>query len=183
MFITNEKYQSSGYGTINGETHQKNRWVNYAAIAFTLLLSTPAMAYDYETPQQTKHHNHEVDEELDAKYSKHQGLENMDQRFWTLYNDASSVLSAARDQVNTTNSFAYQHNMASLNADENAQYKAIVKQERQTMKKWFLLRDELLNLTFNASQAGADVERYEAKIIELMVDGKRLETKISDRPF
>ncbi len=182
MFTSNEKQSTSGNHSINVETHQKNSF-NFLIITLSLLLSTPAFAYDYETPEQAKHHNHRIEHELDSKYSNHQGLENLDQRFWTLYNEASGVLSTARDQVNTTNSFVYQHNMASLNANENAQYKALVNPERQTMKKWFLLRDELLDIVFNASQAGADVKRYEDKLVDQMADGKRLEVKISDRPF
>jgi len=85
-----------------------------SALAVLSLLSFPALAYDDETPKQAKHHAHETDEELDAKYSKHQGTENLDQRFWVLFNEASSVVSTARDKVNTTNSFVYQNNMAAL---------------------------------------------------------------------
>lgn len=154
-------------------------------IAFTLLslLSLTAFAYDYETPKQAKHHDHEVNEELDAKYAKHQGTENLDQRFWVLFNEASSVVSTARDKVNTTNSFVYQHNMATLTDSQRNEYKDLVKQERLVLKKYLLLRDELLNLIFNARNAGADVESYEKRTIDLMADCKRLDKLIADRPY
>ena len=157
--------------------------IKLSALAVLAFLSVPAFAYDYETPRQAQHHNHEVDEELDAKYSKHQGTGDLDQRFWVLFNEASSVLSTARDKVNTTNSFVYQNNMAALTDSQQSQYRELVKQERLVMRKYLLLRDELLNLTFNARNAGADVSSYENRLIDLMADGKRLDNMIADRPY
>lgn len=151
-------------------------------IALSSLCSS-SFAYDYETPKQAKHHDHEVNEELDAKYSRHQGTGNLDQRFWTLFNEASDVLRTASDKVNATNSFVYSHNMAALAAEDNAQYQELVKQERLVLKRYLLLRDELINLTFNARNGGADVSSYEQRLVELMADGKRLDKKIEDRPY
>ena len=156
--------------------------IKISALAALALLSLPTYAYDYEAPKQAKHHEHEVNEELDAKYSKHQGTENLDQRFWVLFNEASSVVSTARDKVNTTNSFVYQNNMAALTDSQQNEYKDLVKQERLVLKKYLLLRDELLNLIFNARNAGADVDSYETRVIDLMADAKRLDKKIEDRP-
>lgn len=147
------------------------------------LFSTAALAYDYESPKQAKHHDHEVNEELDAKYSRHQGTGNLDQRFWTLFNEASDVLRTASDKVNATNSFVYSHNMAALAAEDSAQYQELVKQERLVLKRYLLLRDELINLTFNARNGGADVSSYEQRLVELMADGNRLDKKIADRPY
>lgn len=93
------------------------------------------------------------------------------------------MLITARDKVNTTNSFVYQHNMATLTDSQRNEYKDLVKQERLVLKKYLLLRDELLNLIFNARNTGADVESYEKRTIELMADGKRLDKLIADRPY
>ena len=51
------------------------------------------------------------------------------------------------------------------------------------MKKWYLKRDELLNLLFHATQSGVAVESYENKVVDLMADGKRLEQNIANRPY
>jgi len=69
-------------------------------IAVLTSFSFPALAYEYESPQQAEHHSHQADKELDAKYSKHQGAGNLDQRFWVSFNEVSSLVSTARDKVN-----------------------------------------------------------------------------------
>lgn len=46
-----------------------------------------------------------------------------------------------------------------------------------------LLRDELINLIFNARNAGADVTSYEERLVDLMADGERLDKKIEDMPY
>ena len=73
--------------------------------------------------------------------------------------------------------------MASLTDNQRSEYKNLVKQERLVLKKYLLLRDELLSLIFNARNAGADVDSYESRIIELMAECKRPDKKIEDRPY
>jgi len=153
-----------------------------STIAVLTSFSFTALAYEYETPQKAEQHSHKADRELDAKYSKHNDTGNLDQRFWVLFNEASSLVSTARDRVNTTNSFVYQNNMAALSNSQKKQSKDLVKQERLVLKKYLQLRDELLNLTFNARKAGVDVDSYESRIIELMADAKRLDQNISYMP-
>lgn len=149
------------------------------------LLAFPAIAYDYQNQQEARHENHETNEEMNRIYSSrnHQGIQNLDQRFWELYNKASDNLSDAGNKVNNTNTFTFQHNMAALNVNEQNQYNSLLNQERPLIQKWLAQRDEILNLINNARNAGQDVSNYETSLGNLLANAERIENQIADRPY
>lgn len=157
----------------------------FYCFAFLSLLAIPAFAYDYQNQQEARHENHEANEEMNRIYSggNHRGLQNLDQRFWKLYNSASDNLNDASDRVNGTNTFTYQHNMAVLNLNEQNQYNSLLSQERPLIRKWILQRDELLNLVENGRNAGQDVSGYETSISNLLGAAERIKKLIADRPY
>lgn len=152
---------------------------------FLSLLAFPAFAYDYQNQQEARHENHETNEEMNRIYSSrnHLGIQNLDQRFWELYNKASDNLSDAGNKVNSTNTFTFRHNMAALNVNEQNQYNLLLNQERPLIQIWLTQRDEILNLISNARNAGQDVSNYETSVDNLLANAERIENQIADRPY
>jgi hypothetical protein len=157
----------------------------FIAAAFFILSTTSIFAYDYENSHEQHQENRAVDNEMNSIYSRenHQGIQNFDQRFWTLYNNASDNLGNASNKVNETNTFTYRHNMASLNPNEKNQYSALIDKERTLVRKWIEQRDELFNLINNGRNGGVDVSNYEQQMTNLMSTAKAVVKQIADRPY
>ena len=146
------------------------------------LLSVNAFANDFRQSQQARqdrhitNESHETNEEMEAIYSNPQGLQNIDERFWNLYNTASDNLGNASNKVNDSTTFTWRHDMARLNENDH-------KQERPLLRKWIEQRNQLFNIINTAKQGGLDVTNYEQSISGLMNTAKNMENQIASRPY
>jgi Tfp pilus assembly ATPase PilU len=154
------------------------------SLSLLMLISVSAFADNFShEARQDRHDTYATHEEMEAIYSNPQGLQNIDERFWNLYNKASDNLGNASNKVNITNTFTWQHDMAGLSQPNRNQYQSLLNQERPLVQQWIEQRNQLIKIINTAKQGGLDTTNYEQSLQNLMNTANNLESQIAQRPY